>query len=1448
MKKLGLDLGSSSIGWAIREDNKIEKRGVITFQSGMMKGQSGGYTSPTRERREARSKRRLLQARKYRKCELLKILISEYVPLNITELEIWFKYQKGQIRRFPENKDFLKWLACDFSYENGLKYNNPYELRVRAIDHKLSKHEFGRALYHLVQRRGYKKIGETDKETKKQIERRGESGFQKALDKNRTIAEALANEFLSKGFRARNQYPYRGEYKLELEQICKGQGHDISQNDKNEYSNEFVQRLWKAIIWQRPLRSQKGNIGKCTFEPTKPRCPISHPVFEIFRTWSLINTIKYDDDNSEKQSLSQELRDQLFEFFLKKDKNFKFEEIRIFLDKHLKSKNKYNYPVDSKTSKYNSSVSGMPVCKKLIEVFGDNLKESISTIHNFNVGNAPKIINGYSIYDLWHVLFNFDSKSSQNSNFLEEFAKNKLQIANVRKNEKQYNPFEKIKDKFTTGYSALSLKAMCKIIPFLKEGYLYNEAVVLAKLPELLGKNWEHESKNIFEIFKQSNKQYYWNKTIASITNILIDKYKGLDDKETFAHNNFKYMLNNSDISDVNNACLNYFGDKSWKNRTDKNEIVKDVKEQYQSFFNNPKRTYQETPLLTKIFKENLEEKKIHLVSELYHHSQKSNLYGVKVFDKKTGIEILPEPRIDSIRNPMFNKTMSILRKLINELIFNNEIDHDTEVVIEIARELNDNNKRAAIERYQNERRNNRDKYRTFLEEFKEKEKPSMNLEESISTFELWTEQILEDTEDEKGNKVNKNTFILREKEAIKRYELWMEQKCQCIYTGKMISITQLFSNEIDIEHTIPRSILPDNTLANQTVCYANYNRDKKKKHIPKQCANYYEDKDGWGTRIEPRLNNWIEKRDNYKKLYDERLKPSRNEDEVNKNMRIQEKHYYKMHYDYWHDKVERFTADEVKEGWARRQLVDTQMVSKYAREFLKTYFRKVSVQKGSTTADFRKIYGFQKFDEGKNREGHPHHAIDASVLTLIPVNSSRRDKILKKMYEEYENGGGQYITSPFEGFDPQKLIDDIHNNILIVNYEQDKIMKQSFKNIRKRGRLQYVKNKNGEFVYTKNGMKIIKKSKGSTVRSELFAQTYLGKIRDVEKYEDGQPIRHEKDWKYKKGKDEFLFVKRESIEKVKGSDKLIESIVDPVIKKLVIQQKNKSEIKDYNNKIIRHIRIKTSTGKEVKNRTNYLSKHYYKNKFYSEAGSLPYAILVEKYNPERKFKKKENSLDTNVDRIMFPIASFEIARMKKDFGKFDLEKYVEKQFSEYSNWTKKLLKIGQKVIVLNNANEYEQKNEINFQKNRLYKISQFSEGSIWLKYHLEAQSKDEIKETISELKDRLLRNYEISLNIPEVIEDASIQDVKKKKEDFKNRKFRFDTINNSYRLKRLTKKIGLEKTIEIKNELDKYKAISGAIELEGKTPLLKMSAKNWNFLYEDYDFEVSLLGKIKWI
>ncbi|HYM94331.1 MAG TPA: hypothetical protein VET23_09355 [Chitinophagaceae bacterium] len=121
---LGLDVGSSSIGWAIREEDNTIKTGVVTFDSGMVKG-TGGYSSPTKDRREARSKRRLLQARKYRKIKLLEVLIkNEYTPLRKDELEAWSIYKKNQPQKFPESDLFQKWLACDFSYQGGQNYLN----------------------------------------------------------------------------------------------------------------------------------------------------------------------------------------------------------------------------------------------------------------------------------------------------------------------------------------------------------------------------------------------------------------------------------------------------------------------------------------------------------------------------------------------------------------------------------------------------------------------------------------------------------------------------------------------------------------------------------------------------------------------------------------------------------------------------------------------------------------------------------------------------------------------------------------------------------------------------------------------------------------------------------------------------------------------------------------------------------------------------------------------------------------------------------------------------------------------------------------------------------------------------------------------------------------------------------------------------------------------------
>ncbi|MDR1780086.1 MAG: hypothetical protein LBR50_05075, partial [Tannerella sp.] len=89
-KILGLDLGTNSIGWAIRETDsdyrakyaedfsvsmdtytEIVDSGVLIFEKGVGDGKSGEF-SLAAERRKNRGKRRLYNAKRYRKWELLK--------------------------------------------------------------------------------------------------------------------------------------------------------------------------------------------------------------------------------------------------------------------------------------------------------------------------------------------------------------------------------------------------------------------------------------------------------------------------------------------------------------------------------------------------------------------------------------------------------------------------------------------------------------------------------------------------------------------------------------------------------------------------------------------------------------------------------------------------------------------------------------------------------------------------------------------------------------------------------------------------------------------------------------------------------------------------------------------------------------------------------------------------------------------------------------------------------------------------------------------------------------------------------------------------------------------------------------------------------------------------------------------------------------------------------
>ena len=480
-KILGLDLGTNSIGWAITEqqdDNyTLLDKGVDIFQEGVNRTKTGEEPM-VKIRTNARALRRHYFRRRLRKIELLKVLIANnFCPyLSDEQLDAW-RYDK----QYPLEDDFLLWLRSSNS-------DNPYADRFKSLTVVLDlkkredRYVLGRAFYHLSQRRGFlsnRKDSESSDDGKVK-------GAIKQLDEDMVAAGCTyLGEFYYKLFlagekiRTGDGYGYAGRiahYEAEFNAIC----------DKQKLSDDLRKALRRAIFFQRPLKSQKGLIGSCTFEKGKSRCPISHPRFEEFRMWSFLNNVKvktYLDD--EYRPLNQEEFAKALPMFYRKSKpNFDFEDVAKAIAG--KKNGCYAYKEDRCEAPYrfnfrmSTSVSGCPVTAQLREIFGEEWEDSICEVYlKGESKNREQIVN-----DVWHALYFFDDNDK-----LSTWAKVNLQLT-----DEEVDKFIKIK--IPQDYGSLSLCAINRILPWLHIGYRYDEAVFFANLPWVVSADvWCDEEK-----------------------------------------------------------------------------------------------------------------------------------------------------------------------------------------------------------------------------------------------------------------------------------------------------------------------------------------------------------------------------------------------------------------------------------------------------------------------------------------------------------------------------------------------------------------------------------------------------------------------------------------------------------------------------------------------------------------------------------------------------------------------------------------------------------------------------------------------------------------------------------------------------------------------------------------------------------------------------------------
>ena len=317
--RLGLDLGTASIGWSVllldakNDPVGIHDSGVRIFSDGRVPKTSEPLAVGRRTARQMRRQR---------------------------------DRKKRRLRKFVNALRKHGLMPNDISERNTLKAHDPWELRSRALDEKLEPYEIGRALFHLMKRRGFKSSRKQDSKDAAKESGAIKSGARRlrtalAEEKKRTIGELLytrqqaqreeaAKKQTSKhrgcqacrGIRVRRSsakademydfYPLRAMVREEFHAIWGAQEkfHPESMNDAARDELESIG------FHQRPLKPVPR--GRCTFHPEEEREAKASLLFQEARIYQNVNHIRIIDRHGESRMLTLSQRDRLVAVLQKK--------------------------------------------------------------------------------------------------------------------------------------------------------------------------------------------------------------------------------------------------------------------------------------------------------------------------------------------------------------------------------------------------------------------------------------------------------------------------------------------------------------------------------------------------------------------------------------------------------------------------------------------------------------------------------------------------------------------------------------------------------------------------------------------------------------------------------------------------------------------------------------------------------------------------------------------------------------------------------------------------------------------------------------------------------------------------------------------------------------------------------------------------------------------------
>jgi CRISPR-associated endonuclease Csn1 len=196
-------------------------------------------------------------------------------------------------------------------------------------------------------------------------------------------------------------------------------------------------------------------------------------------------------------------------------------------------------------------------------------------------------------------------------------------------------------------------------------------------------------------------------------------------------------------------------------------------------------------------------------------HSEKDKAF----YDSPEQIKILDA---NELRNPIVTQVINETLKTIQDIW--KTYGRPYEIHIELARELKKNaSERAELTKFMADNTRENDRIAALLRELPGGNPNSLGDMEKLKLWEKQADEVAREAfRDIRFKRPSEPT-----KDEIQKYKLWCEQKHLSPYSGKVIPISELFTNSYQVDHIIPRSRYFDDSFDNKVIVESYLNDEK---------------------------------------------------------------------------------------------------------------------------------------------------------------------------------------------------------------------------------------------------------------------------------------------------------------------------------------------------------------------------------------------------------------------------------------------------------------------------------------------------------------------------------------------------------------------------------------------------------------------------------------------